>query len=200
MATKAEKKPNPAIELRPITGFSGYFIGRDGSVWSHLARMGTKGELVWRQMKPSRNSNGYLAVAIRPDGQRKHGDNPKTRYVHRLMLEAFVGPCPSGMVACHINDKRDDNRLENLRWGTHKSNSADALRNGGIKVGGESPHAKLSDKDVEIIRYLSDRGSRWEAIAIVFGLNYRTVNAIVKRVQRKRASGQATAPSEENRT
>lgn len=35
---------------------------------------------------------------------------------HRLVLEAFVGPCPPGYECDHINEIRDDNRLENLRW------------------------------------------------------------------------------------
>lgn len=52
------------------------------------------------------------------------------RYVHRLVLEAFVGPCPPGHVACHWNDDPADNRLENLRWGTSSDNARDAVRNG----------------------------------------------------------------------
>lgn len=36
----------------------------------------------------------------------------------RLVLLAFVGPAPEGMICRHLNGIRDDNRLENLRWGT----------------------------------------------------------------------------------
>ena len=52
------------------------------------------------------------------------------RTVHRLVLEAFVGPCPPGMEACHNNDIPSDNRLENLRWDTKSRNAFDAVGNG----------------------------------------------------------------------
>lgn len=53
-----------------------------------------------------------------------------TVYVHILILEAFVGPCPEGMQACHRNDIGDDNRLSNLRWDTPSQNAFDRVRNG----------------------------------------------------------------------
>src|SRR5262245_15574121 len=40
------------------------------------------------------------------------------RSVHHLVLEAFVGPRPSGMEARHLNDDPSDNRLVNLAYGT----------------------------------------------------------------------------------
>jgi hypothetical protein len=52
------------------------------------------------------------------------------RFVHQLVLEAFVGPCPPGMECLHANDDATDNRLVNLRWGTHTENVQDCLRNG----------------------------------------------------------------------
>ena len=52
------------------------------------------------------------------------------RYVHRLVLEAFVGPCPPGHMACHYDDDPGNNALENLRWDTRSANGHDAVRNG----------------------------------------------------------------------
>lgn len=52
------------------------------------------------------------------------------RTVHTLVLEAFVGPCPPGMMARHLNDNPTDNQLENLCWGTRRENSYDAVKNG----------------------------------------------------------------------
>ena len=57
-------------------------------------------------------------------------NNRRTRRVHQLVLEAFVGPCPPGHVGCHRNDDHLDNRLENLYWGTASQNQRDAVRNG----------------------------------------------------------------------
>ncbi len=60
----------------------------------------------------------------------KIGNKVVARAVHRLVLEAFVGPCPPGMEGCHNNGDPWDNQLSNLRWDTHKNNMADAMSHG----------------------------------------------------------------------
>jgi hypothetical protein len=50
--------------------------------------------------------------------------------VHRLVLLAFVGPCPKGMEACHWDDNPGNNHLSNLRWDTSLANKRDMARNG----------------------------------------------------------------------
>ena len=52
------------------------------------------------------------------------------RLLHHVMLESFVGPRPPGCVGRHLNDVFDDNRLENLAWGTPSQNRLDSVRNG----------------------------------------------------------------------
>ena len=49
--------------------------------------------------------------------------------MHRLVLLAFVGPPPEHHIGCHKNDVPDDNRLDNLYWGTKGENALDKLRN-----------------------------------------------------------------------
>lgn len=70
------------------------------------------------------SKTGHLKVAIRMDGQYYHA------WVHRLVLETFVGPCPPGHEALHGDGGPKDNRLSNLRWGTSKENSEDTIRHG----------------------------------------------------------------------
>lgn len=53
-----------------------------------------------------------------------------TRSVHSLVLEAFVGPRPDGMEACHGFGGQVDNRLVNLRWDTLSENNYDMVRQG----------------------------------------------------------------------
>nr|WP_255481829.1 HNH endonuclease [Amycolatopsis sp. SID8362] len=50
--------------------------------------------------------------------------------VHRAVLAAFIGPCPSGWHGCHRNQVKTDNRLENLRWDSPKGNAADTIHSG----------------------------------------------------------------------
>lgn len=47
-----------------------------------------------------------------------------------MVLETYVGLRPDGMVACHRDDNRENDTMENLYWGTPKQNTQDILRNG----------------------------------------------------------------------
>ena len=50
---------------------------------------------------------------------RRHG-NMK---IHRLVCEAFHGQPPSKTsIVLHLNENSEDNRIENLRWGTQREN------------------------------------------------------------------------------
>lgn len=103
-------------EWRSVLGFEGlYEISDDGQVRSARGRL----------RKPVENRpNGYLTVQLRRD-LRTH-----KRYIHRLVLEAFVGPCPPGMECCHRDGDIGNNSVPNLYWGTRKQNIEDMLRHG----------------------------------------------------------------------
>jgi hypothetical protein len=58
-------------------------------------------------------------------------DGGKARKVAHLVLEAFHGPRPEGMEACHWDDDPAHNCPDNLRWDTKASNMDDRARNGG---------------------------------------------------------------------
>jgi hypothetical protein len=89
-------------------------------------------------------SNGYpftvRSTVLRPNRKQNHSDHQMVHLsrdaagsrvamlVHRAVLEAFVGPCPTGQECCHNDGNAANNRLENLRWDTHKANGEDAMR------------------------------------------------------------------------
>lgn len=52
------------------------------------------------------------------------------RRVSRLILETYVGLCPDGSDCRHLNGVRDDDRLENLCWGTREEQILDQKRHG----------------------------------------------------------------------
>ena len=54
----------------------------------------------------------------------------QTRTVHSLVAEAFVGPRPDGMQVCHNDGDPTNNRVDNLRYGTHSDNMLDRVRHG----------------------------------------------------------------------
>ena len=76
---------------------------------------------------------GPMRVRVKPHGYcyvlLAVGNSKKVRkYIHHLVLEAFVGPRPKGYQCDHINAVRDDNRLENLHWVTPSENQLNPIR------------------------------------------------------------------------
>lgn len=51
-------------------------------------------------------------------------------YVHQLVAEVFIGPCPDGQEVRHLNGDPADNRVENLAYGTRSENLRDSVRLG----------------------------------------------------------------------
>ncbi|QWY84286.1 HNH endonuclease [Gordonia phage Jalammah] len=68
--------------------------------------------------------DGHLKTSLR-----KNGDS-RVSLIHRLVMGAFVGPCPEGMEVCHRNGIGTDNRLSNLRYGTRSENAIDQVCHG----------------------------------------------------------------------
>lgn len=142
---------NSTVQYRDIPGFPGYRVGDDGSVWSQRIVRGVPGRKglsaqmsgTWRKLAPSINkrTGRYQAVI---DG--------KKRSVHRLVLLAFVGPCPEGMESCHEDGNRRNNALSNLRWDTHKANCADRVRHGTQAKGEKSGNSRFTEADIRSIR------------------------------------------------
>lgn len=95
---------------------------------------------------------------------------PVNRLVHRLVLEAFAGPCPEGCEACHENGVNTDCRLGNLRWGTPKSNHADKERHGTSPKGSRNPSAKLDPIKVLDLRARRTAGATYQSLADRFGI------------------------------
>lgn len=48
----------------------------------------------------------------------------KSCRVHRIVAEAFFGPCPKGFVIDHIDGNPANNHKDNLRYLTHSDNTA----------------------------------------------------------------------------
>ena len=160
-----------SVEDRSVVGFHGYAVGSDGSVWS-CRRVGRPYgfEALWHQLKPG-FTDGYPIVSLVTDS----GTN-RMRRVNRLILEAFVGPCPVGQECCHYDGNQGNNWLSNLRWGTRKDNCADRRRHGKDK---QWDKRKLTDADAAQIRTLRAEGWTLRKLAEKFGMAVRPIRAIV---------------------
>lgn len=94
--------------------------------------------------------------------------------VHRLVLEAFVGPCPLKMECCHNDSNPANNALENLRWDTRSGNQMDRHKTDAWQKnrGEGNGRAKLKVSDVRAIR--ADERPNWR-IAAELGVSESTV-------------------------
>ncbi len=181
MSEQSTTPPLPVQEgvaFRHVLNFPGYAVGDDGSVWSCLRQIGIgigKGTRVeigesWHRLRPNKHcAHGHRAVTI-------HGW-PYT--IHRLVLEAFVGPCPAGMQCRHYPDRDpSNNSLANLQWGTPVENAADRDVHG-TTVRGQRVHtAVLTAADVREIRARCAAGESHRSIARGKGVTKSTVTRI----------------------
>lgn len=154
------------VEYRDVPGFPGYRVGNDGSLWSQ-----------WRRLKGNVQSSrgGYRNTTLRRDGK------DHWRYVHSLVLLAFVGPRPDGMEARHLDGDPLNNRLSNLCWGTHAENGVDMIQHGRSVRGERSGMAKLTESDVRYARLLAESGKLHREIAAELGVGTRHIGKIVRR-------------------
>jgi hypothetical protein len=105
-----------------IPGFEGHYDVSDlGRVRSWYARAGVPTP---RLLNATPNSGGYLHLTL---CLRKR---PTTGRVHRLVLLAFVGPCPEGEEVRHLNGDLLNNALTNLAYGTKSENQQDSIEHG----------------------------------------------------------------------
>lgn len=122
--------PQPTHEQwLPVPDYEGYYEVSDHGNVRSVDRVVNRwhGEIAIAgvPLSPALSKVGqYPFVALSREGKQK------SHKVHRLVLEAFVGPCPEGMEACHWDDDKTNNHLSNLRWASKSENMHDRVRNG----------------------------------------------------------------------
>jgi HNH endonuclease/NUMOD4 motif-containing protein len=168
----------------PVVGYEGlYEVSDRGHVrgLDRMVRTGSRWGTESQRMQRGRilafgsRGYGYWFVHLSRAGK------ASAFYVHRLVLEAFVGPCPEGMEALHGPGGRRDNRWpENLSWGTRSQNARDRTRDGTMVRGIQIFHARLNPDAVREIRRLTADGVSQREIARRFDVSKRTIGLIVR--------------------
>jgi hypothetical protein len=110
--------------------------------------------------------------------------------VHLMVLNAFVGPCPEGMEARHLDGNRFNPALSNLCWGTKLENAQDRVTHGTWARGEKQGRAKLTWAVVEKMR--ADTGKTQRQLAVDYGVS-RTVAGRVRRGESWKKEGHILA-------
>ena len=152
--------------VAPVPGCPDYLVSDLGAVFS--LKRGAP-----HKLRPHERADGYCKVVISaPDGQ------PRSEYVHHLVMFAFRGPRPEGMQIAHNDGDRGHNALANLRFATPEANAADKHRHNTAAVGERSAVAKLSDDDVRALRAWYPAQTQGE-LADRFGVSQSHVSDVV---------------------
>lgn len=167
---------------KSIKGWIGYEVSSEGRVrsfWMPVWAKGRRGRSYVIGPSPSiirlkSNREGRLSVVLHSEGIRK------TFSVQTLVLEAFVGPRPHGMFACHGPKGLPDNSISNLYWALpSRNNGQDRRRDKTAMFGELHPRAKLTEKTVRWIISEREKGKTRHAIAAVLGVAPSTVGSVI---------------------
>jgi hypothetical protein len=119
LATRSYPRPCEVVTLKgerwkPVVGFERFEVSNEGRVRSPSGRI----------LNARTSTGNYHVVTFNINGRKE------TRRIHRVVLEAFVGPAPEGTFGCHIDGNPANNRLSNLRWDTQANNLRDVVGHG----------------------------------------------------------------------
>lgn len=154
--------------LIPLENFPGYFISDSGEVFSTK-----KGKTMQKKDSTPRGQYGYRIVTLYSNGKRC------TKYLHRLVTNAFLGECPRDKEVCHNDGDKNNNNLSNLRYDSHKNNYADREKHGTFFQGESFSWAKLKSSDIPLIReLLINSHMTQKRIGDIFGVSTANISLI----------------------
>ena len=111
-----------AIEWAAIPSVDGvYDVTTDGRV---RRAQGGRGTRRTRKLRTHLSPRGYVVAKLCIDGKQR------TRTVHSLVAETFIGPRPGGHEINHIDGNKTNNHVANLEYVTHSQNVIHAARLG----------------------------------------------------------------------
>jgi hypothetical protein len=161
---------------KPVLGYMAFYAVSDRGRVRRIA--GGCGARVGRVLRPVNSAKGYPRVELHRHGRRK------SRTVHSLVAEAFLGPRPSGLQVNHKNGIKTDNRPGNLEYVTQCVNTRHSFDVLGRKAAHGEVHycAKLTVVNVREIRRLYAKGGVTHSeLGKQYGVSRRSIGYVVSR-------------------
>lgn len=128
-----------------------------------------------RILKPNTSNKGYHRYGL------YYQKRIKWFSVSRLVLSTFIGNPPVNKPhAMHINDDKNNNRVDNLKWGSSQDNMTLKVLHNRQARGEKNARSILKKEQVLTIRRLYKEGSYNQSeLARTFGVSHGQVWAIV---------------------
>ncbi len=141
-----------------------YSVSDQGRVMSHKHGKG-------RILKTGADKRGYPSVNLFTNGV------GKSRTVHTLVAEAFLGPRPTPRHEIdHKDENKENNRAGNLHWCTHGEN----LLHRSTFSPRASQRRRLTESQVREARARIAAGESQAAVASLLGVSRPHINMIAK--------------------
>ena len=153
---------------KDIKGYEGHYRV------SNLSRVSSTRRGSEKILKAGINGHGYYTVVLCLE------KNRESRTIHRLVAEAFIPNPENKPQVNHIDSDRKNSVIENLEWVTAKENNRHAVKFGFWKPfkGSASGMAKLTEKDIPVIRSLISKGWSNTKIGKLYGVSNVLISCI----------------------
>jgi hypothetical protein len=168
-------------EWRSVVGYEGYYeVSSEGRVRRIAPDTMGRTMMLGKTLSHSIVA-GYPRVGLSVNGRQK------AILVHQLVAAAFIGPCPPGKEVNHRDGVKTHNSISNLEYVTRRENHRHAVVMHLHGVGSEKYNARVSERDVFIMRHLREFGvgytelakmyqlSLWPTMAICYGRSWKHV-------------------------
>ena len=163
-------------EWRPVVGYENlYEVSDQGQVRSLDRYVATVGNPSGKRLLRSAPMKFYIHNKVYHGVRLSREGRHRLWLVHRLVLEAFVGPCPSSCQCCHYDGNGLNNKLENLRWGDQASNEKDKIRHNG-----KHNAAHLT---VDQVREIRERLKTWNKPLYILANEYGVLRQAIKEIK-----------------
>ena len=136
-------------QWKTVKDYEDYEVSNLGRVKS----LGNNKNRKEKLLKPKKNKWGYLLVTLCKNGIKKYF------LVHRLVYSTFVKEIPEGLQVNHIDEDKENNRVENLNLMTSKENNNWGTRNrrAAVKIAATLTNHPQKSKAVEAIDKITGR-------------------------------------------
>ena len=160
---------------KPVVGYLGFYeISNLGRVKSLKDNLGRDRELI---LKPQKRKDGYFTIELKRS----------TKFLHRIVAEAFIPNPENKPQVNHKDSNRENNQTGNLEWVTASENILHGYKYGNIKPTRHRLGAQTGEGEFRQI-YLDQRRNRW--VACVEYLNEKGKRAGIKTFSIKKYSSE----------